>query len=252
MSKLKFVELEGEVQFFINSQETTASTGISDFLPQAVSNPVQSDLESSSSQDLRKGSREEEERSHLQFYFNSCEDGWYCKICSTFAPHVMIATLFVNTAGTFGDHPTRNANRNLQTQRCKDAISNKLVFDNLSKWRTNVSKLLQQAALSTEISVTATNCFVIKSFFSNYMVDDKEKLGSLTQFLSSQNFSIVQLFAACDREEIKKHLLHTPQNINYMSPEYISTYSYHLLSLLLFLFYILVDLSFAILFYKMF
>ena len=67
VSKLKFVELEGEVQFFINSQETTASTGISDFLPQAVSNPVQSDLESSSSQDLRKRSREEEERSHLQF-----------------------------------------------------------------------------------------------------------------------------------------------------------------------------------------
>ena len=58
-SRLIFVELEGEVRHVllidfpsINSQETTATTGISDSLPQAVSNPVQSDLESSSIQDL--------------------------------------------------------------------------------------------------------------------------------------------------------------------------------------------------------
>ena len=81
-SKLRFVELEGEVQCIlligfpsINSQETTATTGISDSLPQAVSNPIVSDLESSSSQDLQKRSREEEERLHPQFYFNSCENG---------------------------------------------------------------------------------------------------------------------------------------------------------------------------------
>ena len=64
-SRLIFVELEGEVRHVllidfpsINSQETTATTGISDSLPQAVSNPVQSDLESSSIQDLWKRSRE--------------------------------------------------------------------------------------------------------------------------------------------------------------------------------------------------
>ena len=81
-SKLRFVELEGEVQCIlligfpsINSQGTTATTGISDSLPQAVSNPIMSDLESSSSQDLQKRSREEEERLHPQFYFNSCENG---------------------------------------------------------------------------------------------------------------------------------------------------------------------------------
>ena len=117
----------------INSQETTSTTGISDLLPQVVSNPIQSDLESSLSQDLRNRSCEEEERLHLQFYFNSCENGWYCKICSTFAPPVMTATLFVNKAGTFGDHPTCNANRRLQTQGHKDVVSNKLAFNNLSK-----------------------------------------------------------------------------------------------------------------------
>ena len=59
----------------------------------------------------------------------------------------MNATPFVNKVGTFGDHPTRNANRHLQTQRHKDVVSNKLAFDNLSKRRADVWKLLQEAAL---------------------------------------------------------------------------------------------------------
>ena len=124
-------------QFFINSQETTATTGVYDSLLQAVSNPVQSNFKGSFSQDLQKRSCEEEEMSHLQYYFNSCENGWYCKICSFFSPPVMTATLFVNRAGTFDDHPTRNANRNanrhLQMQRHKNAVSSKLASDNLSK-----------------------------------------------------------------------------------------------------------------------
>ena len=151
--------------FFINPQETTATAGISDPLPQAVSYLIQSDLESSSSQDLQKISCEEEERSHQQFYFNSCENGWYYKICSTFAPPVITAALFANKAGTFGDHPTCNANRDLQMQHHKDVVSNKLACDSLNKQWTDVWKLLQEAALSHEISVTAANCFVIKSFF---------------------------------------------------------------------------------------
>ena len=160
-----------------------------------------------------------EERSHLQFYFNSCENGWYCKICSTFASLIMTATPFVNKAGTFVDHPTCNANRNLQVQHHKDAISNKLAFDNLSKQQTDVWKLLQEAALSTEIPMAATNHFAIKSFFQITWLLVKKN------WAHSHNFkSIVELVAACSREEIKKHLLHAPQNANYMSLEYISKY----------------------------
>ena len=117
---------------FINSQETTATTGVSNLLSKAVLGLAQSDLKGSSSQDLQKRSYEEKERSHLQFYFNSYENEWYCKICSTLAHSVMTATPFVNKAGTFGDHPTHNANRHLQTQCHKDAVSNKLAFDSLS------------------------------------------------------------------------------------------------------------------------
>ena len=53
----------------------------------------------------------------------------------------MTATLFVNKAGTFGDHLTRIP----QTQRHKDAFSNKLV--STSKRRTDVWKLLQETAV---------------------------------------------------------------------------------------------------------
>ena len=225
-SKLRFVEFEGEVWRIllidfpsINSQETTATTGISDLLPQAVSNPIQSDLERSLSQDLWNRSCEEKERLHLQNYFNSCENGWYCKICSTFAPTVIATTPFVNKAGTFGDHPTCNANRRLQTQNHKDVISNKLAFNSLRKRWTDVWKLLQEAALSKEISVTATNRFVIKSFFRiTWLLIKKNRT-------HSHNFkSVAEVVAACGREEIQKHLLHAPQNANYMSHEYISKY----------------------------
>ena len=93
-----------------------------------------------------------------------------------------LLTLFVNKAGTFGDHPTCNANRHLQMRYHKDAVSNKLAFYNLSKRQTDVWKLIQKAALSKEVSVAGTNQFVIKSFFYIYMTVDKEKLGSFTQF----------------------------------------------------------------------
>ena len=206
-------------QFFINSQETTATTGVSDLLPQAVSNLFQSNLKGSLSEDLWKRSREEEERSHPQFYFSSYENGWHCKICSTFAPSVMTATPFVNKNGAFGDLLTCNANRHLQTLHRKDAVSNNLAFNNPSKRWTDVWKLLQEAALSTEISVTTTNHFVIKSFFRITWLLAKKNWADSHSFKS-----VVEFVAACGREEIKKHLLHAPENANYMSPEYISKY----------------------------
>ena len=133
-SKLKFINLEGEVQrvllidfSLISRRQLLPLSGISDSLPQVMSNLVQSDLESSSSQNLGGG------KITSAILFSSCENGWYCKICSAFAPPIMTATPFVNKAGTFGDHPTRNANRHLQIQYHKDAVSDKLAFDNLSK-----------------------------------------------------------------------------------------------------------------------
>ena len=78
---------------------------------------------------------------------------------------------------------------------------------------------MQEAALSKKIYVTATNHFVIKSFFQITWLLIKKN------WAHSHNFkSIVELVAASGGEEIKKNLLHTPQNANYMSPEYISKY----------------------------
>ena len=78
---------------------------------------------------------------------------------------------------------------------------------------------MQEAALSKEISVTATNCFVIKRLFQITWLLTKKN------WAHSHNFKpIVELVAPCGGEEIKKHLLHAPQNANYMSPEYIPKY----------------------------
>ena len=130
----------------------------------------------------------------------------------------MNATPFVNIVGTFGDHPTRNANRHLQTQRHKDVVSNKLAFDNLSKRRADVWKLLQEAALLQkflwQLQIVLLSAFL--SFFQITWLLVKKN------WAHSHNFkSIVELVAAYSGEEIKKHLLYAPQNANYVSPEYI-------------------------------
>ena len=42
---------------------------------------------------------------------------WYCKTCSNFTQNKVGVILFVNTVGTFGDHPTRKANKHLDSER---------------------------------------------------------------------------------------------------------------------------------------
>ena len=67
--------------------------------------------------------------------------------------------------------------------------------------------------------MTTTNHFVIKSFFRITWLLAKKNWADSHSFKS-----VVEFVAACGREEIKKHLLHAPENANYMSPEYISKY----------------------------
>ena len=64
--------------------------------------------------------------------------------------------------------------------------------------------------------MTATNCFVIKSLFQITWLLTKKNRAHSNSFKP-----IAELVAACSGEEIKKHLLHAPQNANCMSPEYI-------------------------------
>ena len=51
--------------------------------------------------DLRKMSHKNYEKQFPQFYYSATEDGWYCKICSSFSDVRITDQAFVNKAGTF-------------------------------------------------------------------------------------------------------------------------------------------------------
>ena len=140
-------------QFFINSEETTNTTDISDSLSQAASHSLQYDLESSLSQDLQKRNPEEWERSHPQFYLKIVKMGDIGKhVPPSFAPPVITATLIVNKAGTFGDHQPailigicKNSFIKmpfLTNQLSKIYVNNKQMFGNYCKKQLVLKKFL--------------------------------------------------------------------------------------------------------------
>ena len=93
------------------------------------------------------------------------EDGWYCKICSSFSEVRITDQAFVDKAGTFGDHPTHRSNKHLSPARHQESLRNKEAYYELSKKNTNVLKLLQEASLSQAVQKTTNNGYVIKCFF---------------------------------------------------------------------------------------
>ena len=62
------------------------------------------------------------EKQFPQFYYSETEDGWYCKICSSFSDFRITDQAFVNKAGTFGDHPTRRSNKHISSARHQESL----------------------------------------------------------------------------------------------------------------------------------
>ena len=127
------------------------------------------------------------------FYYCIVSKGWYCKTCSNFTQNKVGITPFVNTVGTFGDHPTRRANKQLDSERHSQSLKNKLIHK--CERCTNIWKLLQEASLSQEVQ----------------------------KWAHASNFkNVVELIADCGGDEVKTHLLNAPGNVMYLSPLWIS------------------------------
>ena len=170
--------------------------------------------------DLRK-STEKYEDSFPDFYFSNIEHGWYCKIRSSFAQGIIGPTSFVNKAGDFGDHPDRTVLRHLSSTRHQNASKNKSAYDKLSKRHGNVWKMMQDASLASEVQKTQTNRFILKSFFR------------ITWVLISKNWAhthnfktLADLVSACggERVTVQAHLLTSPKNATFMSPDFLQKY----------------------------
>ena len=167
---------------------------------------------------LRK-SNEKYEDTFPDFYFSNIEDGWYCKICSSFAQGIIGPTSFVNKAGDFGDHPNRTVSRHLSSTRHQNASKNKSAYDKLSKRHGNVWKMMQDASLASKVQKTQTNRFILKSFFR------------ITWVLISKNWAhthnfktLAELVGTCGGKELQVHLLTSPKNATFMSPHFLQKY----------------------------
>ena len=71
-------------------------------------------------------SRKSYEKQFPQFYYGTTEDGWYCKICSSFSDIRITDQAFVNKAGTFGDHPSCRSNKHLSSARHQESLKQRL------------------------------------------------------------------------------------------------------------------------------
>ena len=77
--------------------------------------------------DIRLKSTEKYETLFPDFYFSASQNGWMCKICTTFATG-QGHRAFIERPGNIGDHPTERFSDHLKTKRHKDALSNRMAY----------------------------------------------------------------------------------------------------------------------------
>ena len=176
-------------------------------------------ISESPSNDLRRRNIPSYENIYPEFYYSTLEKGWYCKICTSFSTNVASSRPFVTKVGNFGDHPTRRTNQHLNSSHHLECVKNKQAFDELSKKKTDVWRLLQESSLSQSVKKLSTNRFVIKCFFRITHLMIKKN------WAHTHNFQdIVELIAECGGKEVQTHLLSAPKNATYMSAQYIAKY----------------------------
>ena len=168
--------------------------------------------------DLCLKSFEKYEKDFPGFYYSHVDQGWFCKVCASFASGSGKRP-FIEIPGKFADHPTERANNHLSTQRHKTAVQNKQAFKELSKRGSNVWKLMRDASLANDTLKFSNARFVIKSFF-NIMYTLVMRNWAHT----CNSKELVELISKCGSKELKTHLLTDAGNANYMLPEYISKY----------------------------
>ena len=75
--------------------------------------------------DLRLKSVERYENLFPDFFYSSSKQGWFCKICTSFAPGKKSNRSFIEAPGLFADHPTERSNDHLSSNRHQTALKNK-------------------------------------------------------------------------------------------------------------------------------
>ena len=117
--------------------------------------------------DIRLKSTEKYETLFPDFYFSASQNGWMCKICTSFATG-QGDRAFIERPGNVGDHLTERFTDHLKTKRHKDALSNRTAYLEMCNRGTDVWKPAREASLASTATKIDRNRFVIKSFFELY------------------------------------------------------------------------------------
>ena len=101
----------------------------------STSETVDNSKSKTKTSDLRKMGHKSYEKQFPHFYYKTTEDGWYCKICSSFADIRITDQAFVNKVSTFDDHPTRRSSIYHPLSTRKASKINKLVMNFRKKYQ---------------------------------------------------------------------------------------------------------------------
>ena len=159
-------------------------------------------------------STEKYETLFSDLYFSASQNGWMCKICTSFTTR-QGDRAFIERPGNIGDHPTERFTDDLKTKRHKDALSNRTAHLEMCNRGTDVWKLAREAGLASTTTKIDPNRFVIKSFFRivHSMI--------IKNWAYTHNFhDVIDLISQCGGKEISSHLIMAPKNATYVSRIY--------------------------------
>ena len=99
------------------------------------------------------------------FFYSSSLNGWFCKVCTNFAPLGNQGRPFIEIPGAFGNHPTNRSSLHLHSKRHQQSVLNKQAFNKLPANNMDIYKLLVEASLANQVNKSNQNRFFMKTFF---------------------------------------------------------------------------------------
>ena len=127
---------------------------------------------------------------------------------------------FIEIPGGFDNHPTDRSTLHLYSKRHQQSVLNKHAFNKLCTRSMNAFKLLVEASLANKVDKSNQNRVVMKTFFR------------ITHFMTmktwdyTHNFQdVVKIVSDCGGNEVKTHLICSPKNNIYTSPNILAALS---------------------------
>ena len=153
-------------------------------------------------------------------FYSSSLNGWFCKVCTNFAPLGVQERSFIEIPGGFGNHPTDRSSLYLYSKRHQQSVLNKQAFNELCTKNMDVYKLLVEDSHANQVDQSNQNRSVMKRFFrtTHFII--------MKNWCYTHNFQdVVKLVSDCGGNEVKIHLISSPKNAIFASSNILASLS---------------------------